>query len=48
MNNSKILSFFTGCGALDYGINSQINAKLAMCCELDKDIQQTLKLLENI
>lgn len=37
----KLLSFCSGCGALDYGINSVIKAEIVLKCELDKKIQET-------
>ena len=38
----KLLSFCSGCGALDYGINSVIKAEIVLKCELDKKIQETI------
>ena len=38
----KLLSFCSGCGALDYGINKHINAEVVLKCELDKTIRETI------
>ena len=38
----KLLSFCSGCGALDYGINKYVNAEVVLKCELDKTIRETI------
>ena len=39
----KLLSFCSGCGALDYGMNKHVNAEIVLKCELDKTIRETIK-----